>query len=702
MVLFRVLSKQKSSEQGVALLLGVFLIGALLTLVGIILASGYRNLVKTELQTASDAAAHAGASILCATKQCWSDARIAAAQVLEQQSAHSSPGHTKSLAFEFDAATAGVHASTWNSGDNSLVVTIERGRYVPDSGGFTSFEEWDKVGSVASEPGLNGFVAANAMRVTITRKDASPVLSGILGSKFDVTASAVAVADEVADTCAAPFAIPVCALIDQEGDYRSDKKDPDKTNFAHDRLFTSVGRYQVKFAVGGKEQDIFPSFPIEPSDKGSEGFTIDIKGSNRPGYFPPGIVTDSGLGMANMNVFIDKRQGFSSNRYQTNIKSSIIDNFGVVGLPVRSGDTISDVKETDIINTIGTSKGCVNGVSLGDKFKILGAGLLTTASNDAIWNRINNTDPDNNPPYYQASIGTKEKLYNPKGVTDGAEPYVQGSAMQFNTYMGVCKTHEVDCDSEGKHCRDELSSWCNKVGEPKGPSDIDVSKAPNGYPLYAVDVDDSYKADGDQEDNHGLCNSTRLKYAWDHAALNKFGTSIQTDRTKVVQDEVLKLLHGDTHDVDLMTPFDYKINSGHDPDELDAYTKTGVPDSYELGDRPPVDFFVSLINTPVWHIDIPVIAERGTSGKACMNTDGKQPDVAPSNSWEIIGFVKVNFYDVDIGQNPPNPPAGAQLSAHPYTFLGNRCNAVRGRIEAGNDFVATTNPNSPRKTLLVR
>jgi hypothetical protein len=131
-------------------------------------------------------------------------------------------------------------------------------------------------------------------------------------------------------------------------------------------------------------------------------------------------------------------------------------------------------------------------------------------------------------------------------------------------------------------------------------------------------------------------------------------------------------------------------------------------------------------DTPLWQVEIPIIAASDSvTTLACPGADpggGPNVQIDPNVDYEIVGFLKVNLFDTDIGWSPPLDPAHLPWSAdgsagvdqdwgfasgqnagvgHPdcYTAgtatasdLGTAmcqpCNVVRGRIAAVTDFLA--------------
>ena len=130
------------------------------------------------------------------------------------------------------------------------------------------------------------------------------------------------------------------------------------------------------------------------------------------------------------------------------------------------------------------------------------------------------------------------------------------------------------------------------------------------------------------------------------------------------------------------------------------------------------DLNMALI--PIWQIEIPIIASQGAAGSFCQGTapgsSGTKPipddedPVDPDLNWEIVGFVKMNFYDTDIGIDPPKLPdkyfdgtafpANLPGKSHPFSF-NRRCDLVRGKVDGRVKTFRAGPLEGKRHTLLV-
>ena len=161
------------AQSGVALVLLSLALTVLLGFLALGLNMGYRKTIITELETAADAAAHAGAGVLCPEIECYEDALQAVRQVLQRHVVHGNLWDKSNIVFP-----AGK-GPVW-SGPN-LRITVQRGRWwgsneKPEGVRFISpeipFEAFDRRGNTswqAAHPGIPRFVAANAVYVRIER-----------------------------------------------------------------------------------------------------------------------------------------------------------------------------------------------------------------------------------------------------------------------------------------------------------------------------------------------------------------------------------------------------------------------------------------------------------------------------------------------------------------------------------------------------
>ena len=138
-------------------------------------------------------------------------------------------------------------------------------------------------------------------------------------------------------------------------------------------------------------------------------------------------------------------------------------------------------------------------------------------------------------------------------------------------------------------------------------------------------------------------------------------------------------------------------------------------------------------NQQAWRVKIPVIASPEQNAASCAGTleSSSDPEILQSDNYEIVGFVSVVIFDVDIGALPPSldnfsmgseargcsgigegmpgphappPPPASQL--FPFGFVGasgmpTPCNLVRARIDCNSKIFASKFDNQRNQPLIV-
>ncbi|RME61437.1 MAG: hypothetical protein D6780_01720 [Candidatus Dadabacteria bacterium] len=115
-------------------------------------------------------------------------------------------------------------------------------------------------------------------------------------------------------------------------------------------------------------------------------------------------------------------------------------------------------------------------------------------------------------------------------------------------------------------------------------------------------------------------------------------------------------------------------------------------------------------NAPVWQVKVPVVNNLTTT------TDCSQPNTPfvynPGDTLQIVGFVVVDIFDVDIGNPPPSPPVSNFClirartyhdpdNTYPFGFTKGNCNLVRARIDCSTNLITTAEPAATLPPLLV-
>lgn len=405
------LRRTRSSESGVAVLLLAASLSVIMLLIGIALVLGFYWLVRSEVQGIADAAAQNASAVLgvsdpslpsaASAKLTWAEARTTAINVVNTYLAQRSPG----LPSGYSVVEApGTH---WD-GPN-FQVDIERGRWLPAVPGvraavFESYEDdWQDL-----HPGMPAEVAGNSVRVRIKIPGLLPLASWIGSAALPVEAHSVGLARPVSEVTAAPFAIPVCALLDETGDMNR------ATLCIADRLLTAASRY---CPPGNPNCAIVPDFswdPILPVDPQS--------------VWPFPIAESSST---------DNACFWASPHF-----SKVESNFGVIGLP---GVTSSPNEQQIQVKLSGPHPGVTS--SIGDSFWVLEQGLADPATNDIIWNQIINGaggDLDTHPAYgdtdLQAINSNKNMAFRVASLSDRSTTC---SATDYSTTSPVANKRPI-------------------------------------------------------------------------------------------------------------------------------------------------------------------------------------------------------------------------------------------------------------------
>ena len=159
---------------------------------------------------------------------------------------------------------------------------------------------------------------------------------------------------------------------------------------------------------------------------------------------------------------------------------------------------------------------------------------------------------------------------------------------------------------------------------------------------------------------------------------------------------------GTTYDCSTLTP---------------SSVNTGICNSRRFGPHPKLDpangvypeaYRTEADRPQVWLQEIPVIADWDHSADTC--TTGQSDNIVnPSGDWRIIGYVRADIFDVDIGNSPPvnngfNPsapfydgmiwpyPTMPTAGAMPWGFPDS-CNLIRAFIGCGTDLLPGNDTN---------
>jgi hypothetical protein len=644
------------SQSGIAIPILAVTIVVCLIFAALSFNISYWKVVRGELETAADAAATAGASALCFEIGCYDDALESARRVLSRHVLHGNVGDAAGM----DLTGSGPVWQAGGTGSN-LRITIQRGRWwgggekpawVNVVSSSVPFEPFDEVSGdwQARHPGLPRFVAANAVYVKIERPKQKFLLWSGGSGEYQVFAEAVAAKSEMKQQCMAPFAVPVCSLMNNLGKIYS------PLNCMQDLYFANEQRY----CTDPTDCYMLPEFAYRPIHHSPEfqfttfvdamidlymdelgipawppafrtaikSFIMDIL--NEVGIpfteFEGNVQKVEGWGddgectAANLGQCVDGRFVCQFSDYKAvpfTMLRDMQDWYGVVGAPpVSAGGTVTETYIQEIL----AERGCVD-AKVGQPYSVLAGGLTQVATDDLIWNQIYRADPGTGSP-----------------VVDATHPLLKDTDLLRLAVFAKMP---------------QSSSYCQPLGGMAGIITDYMGVAPNS-------------------ETAGICNSHRVHYDdtclsdWQTGGLNPASCGHKAYKT-----------------------FDWYGTGG-------GSFSGSFPETLYPCRAPGVDWG----NSTVWQVPVAVIADASASARPCTGQDTppgasmdlsslylgtEDPPVNAANPYEIIGFIKMNIFDVDVGRLSPAPPTTCNYANERdvdywgWGYNGGYCNNVRGR-----------------------
>ncbi len=356
-------------QAGFVLVVALIIIPIIAAFTGIAFIWGQRSVMNSQLQSAVDYAAHAAAGTLCSRNDCYINSRTVAITMLQN-------AHIDFITDEITAAFASdtsASATHWQAGIVSI--RILRGRWlegsflpvpesppIPEAPLFEPFEtetsssaDWQ-----AAHTGEPVHVVANSVFVEM-RLEGVSALSGVFGSLVpgmsqDFTIRAVGLAGNQGEIGVAPFAIPVCSLIDAAGNYNN-------TQCQYDRFITRADRY----CTGGSDCDVVPGFGASIID---------------PAWYAG--LTPSPL------AHVSTKHYLIANGFSERVWSQPSDQYAVVGLPHTDSLTADEPTIVDLLNSHEAVP-----ARIGQTYDILFSGLTTVDAATAMTNLLHAVVPSN-------------------------------------------------------------------------------------------------------------------------------------------------------------------------------------------------------------------------------------------------------------------------------------------------------------------
>ena len=339
-------------ECGAILPLTAMSVFTFLIVSGVMLTIGLISRERARLRAAVDISLLSAVNTVCPSRECLDRVRATAITTLQ--------ANLRSRELDGISPTeldqAGFLRHQWQT--EHFTIDIERGRWKPLEG-FESIEgDWQ-----LRHPGTPSHSVLYAVRIRVASR-INPIFKLLAPDLLSIEANATAIASPVEQRWVAPFALPLCSLLDENGDF-------DQAKLAHaDRFFSSIDRFGAT-----STNNVVPDFDwsVIPADAlANNGVLEDLFGGLRAKYL---------------------NQTVKSCEYPTTRFRSATDHYGVVGVP---GDIPPD---EEFIQELLTGPGWAPAV-VGQEFTILPEGLSQGISADLIWSKIANqsvTDAQHRP-----------------------------------------------------------------------------------------------------------------------------------------------------------------------------------------------------------------------------------------------------------------------------------------------------------------
>ncbi len=766
------------NESGVIIVLFALLLAGLLTIVMFTVGLGDWTFRRTELQLAADTAASDAAASFCSTRSCWNYSLINALESLDRMGVR---GVTNSARFrtELQAAIADLKSQLANgvkdiSGANGqnewlidgLKVQISRGRWWPegvqktvydsngvgtvvpvapasvdvsrlipqnDIYGFTDsvgfepkFEPFDRFdGTVwqaeAGNQGTPAFIAANSVHVKFSFEKYSPILYlGVPSGASTIAVESVAARLKQSpklEFCAAPFAIPVCTLLNNLGEYVPESA------CKFDRFFTGEKRYCTQTELDAGTCNVLPgSFYAPITDQSCDSSkpwysearcecAQTAQDPCIPGQFcPEPWVRGLSKPRSSFNGAVEGvpcGQHFGQNSTHCSFNpwpklTQVSDHYGVVG--TSTTDIYSyDPRSENTYRWIMSSRLCVrqtfqsDGSSrlekvpntvkmrIGERFEIKPDGLVEPETDQYVWDAIWGEMPLGSRDYPQKHM-IHPKLFDPTNTYFGLNGFRE---LGYPWFIGRANDATGFPVGATKSFLDEIID----LGYVKPYDNYGQVDAATGNDRQAVEP---YQCAKDGTPQFGVCNSHRVMYnnqchrkhrwfnprdsnaqclldapysqslwtdpkGYCHPDGPSFDPYIQSEQIRVGATDfwqqwnhTFTLSPGDEWSCQTAPPY-----MPCPVVEVGTYPRGGENSPPRFYDRNS-DFHPSEIR--VWQTHIPIIANVSPTATPCTGVNGHtgpDPQIDHTDEWRIIGFIRNNFFDNDIGKPPPKPPGAA-------------------------------------------
>ncbi len=654
---------KSQNDEGAVVVICALLIGALVMLVASSSLVSNKAYIKSQTRNAAMNTTLSAAAQLCPKAECLQESVEVALNVLNEYEFYN--GHKKIISnFNLedlnmlgdDGYNEEVCGSDPNvfcaiSEDGNLFAKLGYGRFIPLASDDTRLSDPDShpelvcdefcsefiptAGPWASEhPGLPIQVVSNAFSVSIGVREVTSVFSSFFGEKIEsdsglLWSDAVALSGSVEPhPLTVPFAIPVCALLNKDGNYVPE----DVTRY--DRIFTGINRYES----GEPGSDtLLPGLLYNATSDYGEVTIHELNWNGKHSGCEGGTMCTSYMANGDHSEHYSyEKVGFKNTSPEA---ESLGDAFGVVGLPavivpdwvtneVQYENFILDkfIKVTTPVTTD------IPLFSPGLPFKFLKNGFTLPDSEEFLWNKLSNNvvvpfiddDDSGESSYYIPAINSYLEM--PQDLQIGIEGI-------SNTDVGsVLHSH-----FENETC--DAGDVCTNLEDSSGFPEQSNFRKKGFCPSRRVEIK-CYDSDKDEWKEASEC-----AQKWDGSTFSSgshFGDTPQESWAISGEKFISGLSFTGIHS--------NHGNKNINPNlQLRVKYKDGVDES-----------------TPVLVAKIPVIGNSDSSALDCSQVGSEKID--ETKEYEVVGSVNVELIDVSI-KKPTNLQAPFKMTDYGVASL---------------------------------
>lgn len=662
---FMTTTQRTAKHRGAVFVFVAISLTTLLLFAAVTLAIIQRTMLSRYLASLADASALAGTSVLVTEKGCtlptgnatcssqdrWDsslDFLLRTLQSGEPPGGLFSPGSaTFSTLTEITPRAATGAVFTTNESSPVISVSAERGwwRANTDEHGIRSYHFVSLEDPTAYDyPGIPRVFRFNAMKIRIVaRPSRIPFLNNLLGSALEISKEAIATVNHDVDVPLAPFAVPLCSLLKQGSTPEASSVYSAYDICMADRLIAPTSRYCPSDDPNCR--GVVPQFNWDPNFFTTSGASGDPR-QNETVYWSRTDKNSVGAPLGpqkpSSNV-VDRFCFWGSPRY-----SEPEDNFAFAAWRCHEDGTPpveSDVIYSDQGGTkwVGTYSGAT--VRTGDSLCPIPNGFTTPDSKSALWNTITNSPPSRGSDAPEFPVDENGEELDHAAVNQASSFLITSGLSQeslFNEHRSFQQSSNPGGNCVNLAAPVRTDAQPNRVPRPRWPRDFGrYGQNPTAIPSSIPSLEG------------GTCNSVRTGWGfWDQFATQ--GAA--------------------------------------------SWFRRYAPPNYAL-DPATSSFSEQFGTVPAWKAWVAVVADPRTSAEgaaACAGVAGNSVDPRIEQiPYEIVGFLKLHLYDLDVSDPPPTfPPNQApfQIGAS-YGFDAYRSGANLNAYMPSNAAYQFNNPN---------